>query len=417
MKRMLLFIGLLTVFFHNHGIDNPHFYRANFFWGLPRYERPWLTSFDFHLAGGHAKTGRDAQGNKQPLLNTYGLQNMHVLGNSPGLDPANPIDEILINLAEVPVPTGSTFGNLEFTGQFNIIELVFNGLINIVNGFFFQAYLPFRHLRIKDTTTFIDRTPAELQNVPQWVAFLDNFNGFLQRFDFSTAPINQNGIGDFTVLGGWARNYQDTEYLDFIDVDARIGMLFPTGKRVNMDDVFDLPTGYNGFFGVPLKFNAAVGYWEWLTVGFHLGALFFLERTKEPRLKTVVDQAPYFLLFEDEVEVDRGTIWEVSSYAQVDRIYKGFSLLFGYCFTQKDDDCLQPEDKTMFNPVIANANPLRRSWQMHVLHFGFEWDFAKKISDIGPRIGFFYNYVIGGKRIFNTAMKDAYGGIDILWCF
>jgi hypothetical protein len=44
-----------------------------------------------------------------------------------------------------------------------------------------------------------------------------------------------------------------------------------------------------------------------------------------------------------------------------------------------------------------------------------EWDFTKKRSDVGPRLGFFYNLIVGGQRIFNTGIKTTYLGFDISW--
>ena len=47
MKKQFLsiFISILLCITTFGAIDNPHFYRANFFWGEPRFEKPWLEYF------------------------------------------------------------------------------------------------------------------------------------------------------------------------------------------------------------------------------------------------------------------------------------------------------------------------------------------------------------------------------------
>lgn len=416
-KNYLLFL-LCSWIQITYLIDNPHFYRANFFWSEPRFECPWLFSFDMNLAGGRAKTGRNSWGENTSILNIYGFQNMQALGKTPGLDPANPLDAILINLAALP--ENSSFSQLQFFGKFKTFEGTLNWYQNVCNGFFVQAYLPIRTLTINDTQRFTDQSPdfgSPNINSAEWTTFLSNFPAILSRFNLSNRPTHAAGIGDFTFLVGWARNNQDTEYLDFIDVSAKIGVLFPTGKKANEDEVFSIPLGYNGHFGVPLKFDLSLGYWEWLTVGMHMGALFLIEKSNEIRMKSNLNQSDYFMLLKGKAEIDPGTIWEISTYAKADHIYQGWSFLLGYTYTQKDEDCLEPKDTDLFPKSVVNSNARFQGWNMQVLHFNAEYDFAKKPTDVGLRLGLFYNYIVGGKRIFNTSMADGYFGLDLVWCF
>lgn len=421
-KRFIFFYFFILPFlggYHLIAIDNPHFYRANFFWGEPRFEEPWLTSFDISLGGGGTKTARDRDGHKTPLLNIYGLHVMRLLGeNVPLLDPDNNLDQILIALAQIPAR--DNFGNLKFRGDFSCIESVLNFYQNLSNGFFLQWYLPFRRLGI-NTIRFRDLSPNDdifpNKNTPEWVAFLDNFSAILARYDLMIKDAHESGAGDFSFLVGWTCNYQDTCYHDFFDVNAKVGILFPTGKRRTLHNPFDLPLGYNGFFGLPFKFDCSAGYWEWLTAGFHIGALFLFEKTKTLAMKTAAGQNGFIMLTDGKAKVDSGTLWDISCYLKADHFFKGLSLLCGYCYTLKDNDCIDPLNKEVFNPIIINADPLYRSWRMHVIHWIAEFDFAKKLSDWGPRVSLFYNWIIDGERIFDTSMLNASLGIDVSWVY
>ena len=416
MKRyFLLFLFILHC--SVYAIDNPHFYRANFFWGEPRFEKPWLTSFDIYLGGGNTHHARNSSGGNTSLLNIFGPQNMRVLAeNVPGLDPSNPLDAILLNLEQVPAR--EDFGMVQYFGKFSIIEGVINAYQNLCSGFFLQAYLPIRRLKINHIS-FADLSPTDAtmpnNTTPQWVAFLNNFSAIQQQFSLNTNTIKHIGIGDFSFLGGWACNYEDTCYIDYFDVDSKIGILFPTAPKRNEANPFDIPLGYNGHYGVPLKFDCSVGYWEWLTVGFHIGALFLIEKKQTIRMKTAADQNGFFFLAQGQANVDPGTIWEVSSYIKADHFAKGLSLLVGYCFTKKDRDWITPQNNSTFNYTIVNQDQRFLGWDMHVLHFMGEYDFTKYSTDIGPRIGIFYNYIFAGKRIFNTSIVAPYLGFDFSW--
>lgn len=400
-----------------YAIDNPHFYRSTYFLGEPRLVNDWLTTIDFSCGAASTDQSRNSSGHTVPLLDIYGLHNMQLLGAGVPLDPTNPLDQILINLENLPAR--GTFGQLEFSGNFHCVESTFNIYQNLINGFFLQAYFPIRTLKISDIR-FTDLSPNDPsfpnKFTPEWQAFLSSFGAILNRFNLSIGNVHRTGLGDLTLLAGWAGTYLNTEILDFIDVDASVGILFPTAKRRNEHRPFDLPLGYNGYFGAPLRFNCDLGLWEWLTAGFHIDALFLFERTKELSMKTAQAQSGLINLAHGKAKVDPGTYWDISLFTKADHFAKGFSLLLGYTFSKKDRDGIRPVDTTLFDPRIVNGDPRFKSWRMHVMHFLAEYDFAKKASDIGPRVGFFYNLILKGQRIFKANMKSAYIGIDVEWC-
>jgi hypothetical protein len=417
--KQIIAYSMLVTTHHALSIDNPHFYRAIFFWGEPRFEKPWLSSIDLSVAGARTTTARNRQGKKTELLNIYGLHAMQPLGtNVPNLDNTNPLDKILIDLETLP--TRDSFGKLLFSGKFHTIEAILNAYQNLESGFFFQAYAPVRSLKIKHIT-FNDLSPDDTitpnKNTPEWQEFLNNFDAIIKRHNLSLAGADRGGFGDFTLLAGWARNYDTTCLLDYVDVDAKVGILLPTGKKKDISKPFDMPLGYNGHYGFPLIFEASIGALEWLTVGLHLDALFFFNRTTTITMKTAENQNGFINLVRGQAEIDQGTIWDVSIYAKADHVAKGLSLLCGYTFTHQDEFCLDPHDKITFNTTIINHDSYYQGWAMHVLHGLVEYDFEQKTTDIGPRIGFFFNYIIQGKQIFDANTIGSYIGFDIAWCF
>jgi hypothetical protein len=419
MKILKILVATLLLASTTYTIDNPHFYRAVYFWGEPRLEFPWLASYDISLGGGNTKTARNGDGKKTPLLNIFGPHNMHHLGNKvPNLNPASPIDSILINLNQIP--DRENFGQLIFSGKFQIFEVYLNLYQNLVNGFFLQANIPVRKLKIYHIA-YQDLSPDDNlfpnKNTPIWLDFLHNFNQILSSFNISLKGANHTDVGDLSILGGWTLNHEETEIFDYLDVNAKIGFLFPTGKRKNQNHPFDLPQGYDGFFGVPVKFDISTGAFDWLTFGFHLGALFFIERSKTIAMRTAANQNGFIKLTQGKATVDQGTIWDYTAYIKADHIMKGLSIYTGYSYNKKDHDCIGPQNTDVFEPLIVNSDRAFKSWRMHTFNFIVEYDLAKKITDVGIRLAFFYNRVIGGQRIFNTQVSAANMGIDVVYCF
>jgi len=425
MITILLYIAIQFLFFSLAAIDNVHFYRPNFYWGEPRLECPWLNTIDVAVGTGKTRSGYNGKGKKTNILNIYGVQNMHKLAdNATDLNPANSLDAILINLNNLPEQ--KNFGQLKLKGKFHTIESDISIYQNIKHGFFFQLHIPARKLSVnpnienQNDLAALDLSPEGTtppnKTSPEWQAFLNNFFSILKQQNISVRPLNRSGIGDVSLLAGWSCSYQNTTYLDFIDVAAKIGVLFPTGKKRNPDNVFDLPQGYDGHWGVPLKFDLSIGAWEWFTGGLHIGSLFLAERTKTLRIQTSDTQNSFIKLTKTEATFDPGIYFDFDLFIKGDHLWRGFSVLLAYSFNFKEKDNIEPK-RSDFNKKIANNDIMLAGWNQHILHFLIEYDFAKKMTDIGTRIGIFYNHVLDGKRMWRTHMKGGSIGLDCAWRF
>lgn len=411
-------IRLITLVFLTNctlnAIDNPHFYRATNFlveFYMPRLAYPWLSSADFMIGYGSTDKARDALGNKVPLFDLYGPSNMQELGvGVPGKSMTNPGDIILTQLAMLPINDG--FGKLSFDGRFKIIEANLSFSQNVTCGFFAQAHLPVRNMRVTNVH-YCDLSPTDCSNgpsqsTPVWQSFLANFTSILAHYDLSINPVKKTGIGDLTLMGGWTTNYEDTQEIDYFDASFRGGVLFPTGKKKNVNEVFDFAFGYDGHYAIPITFDAAVGWYDWLTMGGHFGAMPFVKRTRMVRMKTDCNQNGIITLAKGEAEVTPGTIWEVNAYFLADHVLCGFSLLLGYSFAQRSRDLINPCDRAIFDPLIVNSDGQFRGWKMHTVNLIADWDFSDYECPWWPHIGAYGNFVVGGEHIFDTPM----GGLE-----
>lgn len=409
--------------------DNAHFYRATNFFFEPRLDRKYLSSLDLAILSGSTDKARNRNQETVPLLDIYGLSNMHELGvGVPGKDLSNPLDLILTQLALIPsrcsnksccnCVTGSEFATYSISGEFSTVEGIFSFIQNFKHGFFFQAYVPIRKLEI-DNICFCDNSPSDGIcpgiNTLMWEIFKAHFDEILARYNLSKESYSSTNVGDTSLFLGWTHSYQDTEVLDFVDVSLRLGVLIPSGVTTNPDLIFSLPSGYDGHVGAVVVADFAFGAFEWLTIGAHFDAIVFGDKTQNIRLKTAPFQSGMIKLAKGEAKIDEGSILQAGAYVKADHFLRGLSLLAGYIFASKGSSEVTPCDPEKFPPSIANSDESLFGWKMHTLNFIVEFDFAQQHSQFGPRIGAFYNWNMGGKRIFETSTAGGYFGLDMAW--
>ena len=419
-KKIILIASALAIV-NIFPIDNPHFYRAtNFLTAFyePRLAWPWLTSLDASVGFGSTRTGRNGQGVKVPLLDIYGTYNMQALGiNVPGKDLTNPLDIILNQLALLAID--DKFAHLSFRGKFKIIEANFSVSQNLLCGFFVQAHLPVRRLEVTDVS-YVDLSPIDSAgpniNTPVWQSFLAQFPNILARYGLSIAGQTTTGVGDLSVLAGWTNNYEETQEIDYFDTTIRAGVLFPTGKKKNENQVFSIATGYNGHYAVPISLDFAVGWYDWFTIGTHIGAMTFFKKNHNLRVRTDCLQTGLIRLAQTNASVKPGALWEANAYMLADHVICGLSFLAGYSFANKNEDLIDPIN-SLFDMQIINGDPEFSGWKMHTINFLVDWDFSTYDRPGLPHIGFFYNIVVDGRRIFNTNVGGFEVGINFACSF
>jgi len=399
--------------------DNALFFRATPFFGEPRLERNTFSSLDISMGSGATRKGRNQCGQSTPLFDIYGKHNMHELGvGVPDKDPTNPLDSILIDLAMIP--GGDCFGVLSACGKFALFEsnIILNQ--NFARGFYAQVYLPIRRFHVY-SNCFCDCTPAcddcPDRNNQIWQSFLDNFDAILQRYCLSKCGYKEADIGDLAIELGWAHSYQNTTELDFVDLGFKAGVLFPTGKRRNIDRVFSIPFGYNGHYGIPIAMDLAVGACEWITLGVHFEAIPLIRRTQMIRVKTSPTQSGIIKLAKARASVDPGTVLTAGTFFKADHFARCISLLVGYSFAHQGDDSVSLCDTICIDSHAICSDEQFKAWKMHTLNARVEIDFATESYPCGLRMGFFYDWNFGGERIFQTDVGGAYLGLDATWDF
>lgn len=432
--RTMLPITLIIVIFSGQLTcqDKVHFYSTRSLWPEPRFEKEYLLSFDTTFFAGSTCESRPWSGNTVcqryndqtckdcdkccvPLLDVYGKHNMHLLGENVPQKDLDLFPDTTLTLLSL-IPAREDFGKLSFSGNFRTTQFDMTLTQNFKRGFFATIHLPIRSLEIscikyKDLSPSGPQIPNKDHEV--WKSFLTQFETIMEASRLDLDTFRSTGVGDLSMMIGYAKNYEDTEIFDFVDTTIKAGLLFPSGENKDPDKVFGLPMGYDGHVGVPIAFDISFGLYEWLTLGGHFDILFLLNRNKTLRLKTASQQSGFIKLARGEMVVRPGLVGNTGIYVKADHFAGAFSLWVGYSFAFKSDDKLEPCNTSKFDAFIAGSDEMFRQWKMHTIHFQADYDFTREEKKFGARVGLFYNLDIGGRRTFKTNTVGLTVGFDV----
>lgn len=399
-------------------MDNPHFYRATNMFLEPRLEHDYLTTFNATVGGGSTSYGRSCNNTLVALFDIYGRQSFQALNaNSitPPSDLDNPFSQMLQDLAQLP--QRPDFATVSIDGTFNIVEANLSLAQNLSHGLFLFFHLPIRRLTIKDIS-FIDRSPNDSlfpnKNTAQWQTVFQNIHPLFVSYGLDPSSTVSTGVGDLSCWLGWTHNYQETQTLDFVDFSFMTGFLSPTGKKENIHEPFSLPTGYNGHWGFPLYIASSIGFYEWVTIGGYVNSLIFFNKNRCMRIKTDNEQSGIIKLAYANVSDHRSPLVNTGLYIKADHVGHNVSVTAAYSFASQQKSHLTPHNP-IFDATIINSDETLKGWNMHTINFLAEYDFAREGSNVGNRIGLFYNLQVAGSRVFDTNIFGGNYGIDISW--
>lgn len=415
------YIFLLTsIVFNSYAIFDSHFFHAGYLWNEPRFQETLLATYSLDMSGDTTTRSRNSNGTKVPLFDLYGFSNLYTFARSiPDLDPNNPLEKIILDVANLP--SRNCFGLVSFDGFFELMRFNFKMYQNLSCGFFGGFEIPVFQFN-SAVTSVQDLSPRDNNQVPsaqtqEWKKFLGALDGILTHVGLRPQVIDETNTGDTIIVFGYASNNDENFYLDLIDYTITLGGLIPTGRQTNPDNPFDIPTGYNGFFGMGASFDGAIGLWDWVTLAFHADYLGLLQRTKELRIKSDYGECGLIKFKKTFAQVKPGNIWRVGPFFKADHVLGGFSVLFGYSYEQKNKSCITQlcpfENETALS--IANTDPMFDGFSQHNFHLLVEYDASTDQQKLGPRVSFFLNHSIFGKRIFITNIKGGYVGLDVSW--
>lgn len=441
MKIKVVFLFMSVGFLH--AVDLPQFYRVPFFqdqFGISTSK--YTTGLSVRYGHGSTRKGWDGHNEIYPLLSTYGYLDITNLGTRITSDDAliRRYWQVDNHPGDAPIfPANYTKANpndglIEFSGKFKIDEWDFTLQQSLFWGFFIQAYIPYREIKI-DRITYknlgsailrggnIVRTPVNVED------FMDNeLDRVLNAVGMSSYknPFKTSGVSDILLSIGWYKSSEITSPVQRLSVMMQAGVLLPTAGKKSLIKPFALPLGYDDFVGVNARGLLNVQVFNWLGVGVYGGGMVFFSENRDIRVKTDTNQNGWIFLQQSFGKVDYGSIWDICGYLQVD--CKWLFAKVGYSYTRREDATLTIKDDTLLknyinqqmNPpapaplasvtypnvvskdAITNTDKMLKAWEFYTLHAIV--GFSPKIGSISPIIFVEYDYPTYGKYSFKTDM-------------
>lgn len=422
--------------------DLPQFYRAPHFYGhsLSVHDK-WESLVSARASKGSTSCAYDAHGSKIPVFNLYGCSDISRLGfnvETGGECPKPLTEQFLAKGGTIPsLNFERNNGKLSFDGSFEMWEVDIEWWQNMMYGLFAYAYLPIRHLETKDICCR-DCTTPDNSNAQTFSDFLANdFSNILSENCLCpcATPFEKTGLGDPALMLGWHGNADMPPGL-ITDISGMIGahVTFPVSSERSSKNIFSIPTGYEGHWGLGLRIQSQVGIKRWFSLGMTGGALIFLNKKRCHRMITDCGQRGPIILDTGYADVDPGQLWDIGAYLKADRFLKGLSITLGYSYTKKEhtrlavlDNCFlhtfcqeqctygSPLTNMSKNSIVNNACQLRE-WDVHTLHVMCDLDLEPLLNlRLSPVVSFIYNYPFTGKRVYTTDSIGGSFGLHIKW--
>lgn len=460
-------IFILSSFCVLNAVDLPQFYRAPFFQEtFSSASSKYSTGFSIRYGHGDTSSAWNDHNETCPLLSVYGDMDITNLGSwvcnskdktivdkinnksmwdywgGSNYDSTTDKDKIIFppNYKTNSACSTNKDGLISFEGRFEIDELDFTLQQDILWGFYLQAYLPYRDMKINKicykncgakelTGNDTNPGPATTVNISD---FMDATTGTLNNvlnlncFKCWQETYKKTGVSDLLVSVGWhGSGDPQSPVIKRLSGTLQVGIVIPTAGKKSLNDVFAIPLGYNNYWGVNGYANAYVQIFDFLGVGVYGGGIVFFTEDRDLRVKTTIVQDGPVLLQKSFGKLDQGSIWDVCGYAQLG--FKGVIAKVGCSYTRQEDsvitikdDCLletykkQQLDKNPYGPVfpnvvsvnsIVNTDEKLKAWEFYTAHFIA--GYTVEVKSFCPSIFIEYDYPFYGKNSFKT---DMFGG-------
>lgn len=308
---------------------------------------------------------------------------------------------------------------VEVHGQLSIpANMMFAAHCSLPWDIMIGVYLPLYVVSLKNVRWDEPKNPDLQQKVSQQLGNLEQAGKFSLHDDWQ-----QVGIGDLAALVWWARGFpQAKRWLKLVNVNARGGLTFPTGKDANLNNIFGLPLGNNAGVGFLMGGNIELGLFDHLKFGLDAEFLQLLGSRKTRRFKhqpyetDLVFTEPFGDLYLEQVShYPEAQTFSDPGFLQHYTIYMAGYDLCGAAVTLAYQHKRQHETTYMLN--TANVNPQivdiaesLQDWTMH--NIVCMVDYAHEFKSVTPTFTAFIKYGFNGKRVISCNTVGAQISLD-----
>lgn len=362
----------------------------------------WTTWFE----DGYKSRGYNLDGNEVSPTQIWTAE-QDALAMLKGFGSDSPMTRFLVDILEMPEDNGIR-GNFLVTGDFKAKDFGIALRYHAPHHITLALFLPFFEMNL-NKVFFQDLTQDVTMS--DFLVKSELTSQIKQRVHEFDPSLNLDGwkklgFGDLVMLAEWRRNfYQGKPILKNVALCARLGLTFPTGVKINEDEVLSVPFGFDGAVGIIFGGGIDLYWFDIFSGGLDVEFIQLFGNTRIRRIKVHPDQTDFLLLAKTQAYRDYGFTQRFNLYVG-SRLWRGFSATLTYQFWKHGDDKLTVCTNE-FSDNIANTAQSLREWTTHHmiarLIYDGQCDFAEK-SLFKPQFCLFYKFPFNGQRaiLFNT---------------
>ncbi len=224
---------------------------------------------------------------------------------------------------------------------------------------------------------------------------------------FDTA---QSGFGDLPLQVRWARSFpQAREILKNVSLDARLGVLLPTGKKEDARALFAPGLGYGGGFGIPGGIQLRLQFGRYIHAGVDVDLLYCFGDTQERKIRTDRAQTDLALIARKSTYKDPGLRQKFTLFVEGARMLGGLVWRVGYQYLKQNESRLYVNSFDT-DAVIVNGAENLQLWTDHSALAMLAYDFVGSCSSM--RAGLTFKWGFNGQRALAMDTITAHIGCD-----
>lgn len=396
MKRFSLCIALLAAAFAlpAHGMTFPlntiRFYDLRYWTYNPDVKFDCGTYFfDYYHFG-----ARNPQGQKVNPLQVWTPQ-QNSLAMLKGFKSDTEIGQLASKLNQVN--DNGTRGHWTVTGDLNIKEAGIGLRWHLPHGVLISAYLPVFDMQLSNVA-WTNLSQKEIMPDYLLAQYLtDDFFANVRELgglDLNTGW-HRKGVGDLLVLLQWMRNFEQRNKpaLHNVLLNVRLGSVFPTGKRASVEDLFSIPFGYDGAFGLAFGGGLELRWYNYLAGGIDTDFRYLFPATGNRRIMTDPTQTDLLMLATSESRIDQGFVQRFNLYTGIHDFLPKFYFDLGYQYQKQGESRI-----TLFNDAIedfyvssyANAAQSLQEWTLHQIWISLKYTYDRGPGALSPTFMFMW---------------------------
>ncbi len=264
------------------------------------------------------------------------------------------------------------------------------------HGLRLEFHLPVIHAELKDVCW----NRVDDKSLPEQQLEADLLGSIEEASDMHLGGWKRTGVGDFVVQGVWMRNFmQNRPFLNDVAVQARLGLMFPTGKEQDNDKILAFPFGNDGAWALQFAGGIDLTFCNYFRTGIDAEFIYTFGSTRCRRIKTAAHQTDLFFLNKELVYREFGLGQQFNLYLESFDFFNCASFKINYQFLKRNDDRIDIANDSI-DPRVANDALSLFDWTAHSLIFMARYEPWKHYdtSPVYPSVLAWIKYGFNGKR-------------------